>query len=133
MPPAFFVPAATPEDQESVYADFAKLCHCPAPNLEYRVYSITFSNDGETWTATVGESLRGTKVRLMRRRGNKVEQSISLGDPATVLAIFPGVPYQVVTNEGIGRRVGSRFANPFLAGEPSDVVLFAPMSEGTGN
>jgi hypothetical protein len=100
--PAFFVPFATPEDQEEVYAGLAEWAHknyAPVmrwkrdllPPREQRIYSITFSRDDERWTATVGEKLRGERSRKPRRRGafQRVE---TLSDRATVLAIFPGDP-----------------------------------------
>lgn len=124
--PQFFVPAATPDNQESVYADFARWCGCPVPSLERRIYSITYVHDGEEWTATVGESLRGRRFRTTRSRGVKVEREQPVSDPAIVLAIFPGVPYMVVTNHRIGgRNVGSAWENPFLAGQPKSVTYFS--------
>ena len=123
--PAFFVPAATPETQESVYADFAKWCGRPAPPLGERIYSIVFMHDGESWHATVGEVMHGTKYSTHKVRGNKVERSQSVSDPALVLAIFPGVPFMVVTNHRIAGNVGSRWENPFLAGKPEPVTYFS--------
>ncbi len=132
--PAFFVPFATVENQEEVYAGLADWAHknyAPAmrwkrdslPPPEQRIYSIKFSRDGEQWTATVGEQLRGERSRKPRRRG-AVQRVETLSDRATVLAIFPGDPYIVVTNANIGN-VPSFFANPFMAGRPHGVVLFA--------
>lgn len=118
--PQFFVPAATDENKESIYSDFAAMCNATVPTLENRIFSIVFSSNGEIWTATVGETLRGTRSR---KGGIGHEQSVS--DPALVLAIFSGSTYQVVTNQGIAGNVGSRWANPFLAGEPKSVTYFA--------
>jgi len=135
--PAFFVPAATPENSEEVYADLARIAGAEVPPLRERVYSIEFVHDGETWTATVGEKLRGLKPPRPKRR--RRPQSLDaptprlakLGDPAIVLAIFRG-PYTfvVVTNHRIGGwSVGSAWENPFFAGEPTEVVRFsAPQS-----
>jgi hypothetical protein len=64
--PTFFVPAATTEMQESVYADFAKLCDSNVSDLERRIYSIVFVHDGEEWTATVGEALRGVRHQIIK-------------------------------------------------------------------
>ena len=41
--PLFFVPGATPEDQEPVFTELARFAGQPAPPLSERVYSITFS------------------------------------------------------------------------------------------
>lgn len=124
--PPFFVPAATTDNQESVYAEFARWCSRPVPSLERRIYSIAFVHDGEEWTATVGETLRGKRFRTTHSRGMKIEREQPVSDPAIVLAIFPGIPYIVVTNHRIGgRNVGSRWENPFFAGEPDSVTLFS--------
>jgi hypothetical protein len=122
--PAFFVPAATDENKESVYTDFAKWCGVPVPPLEKRVYSIVFSHDGEIWNATVGETMRGTRSSSRKVKGHAVEHTIHVSDPALVLAIFPGSPFMVVTNHRIVGNVGSRWENPFLAGEPRSVTRF---------
>jgi hypothetical protein len=124
--PNFFMPAATLDKVESVYADFARWCGRVVPSPERRIYSITFVHDGEEWTATVGESLKGKRFRTTRSRGMKIEREQSISDPAIVLAIFPGIPYVVVTNHRLGgRNVGSRWENPFFAGEPDSVTFFS--------
>ncbi len=121
----FFVPEATPDTQESVYASFAAWCRCPVPSRDRRIYSITYISKGTTWTATVGETLRGMRYVTTRSRGQKSEQVQYVADPATVLAIFEGVPFMVVTNQGMPRDVGSAWANPFLAGQPKFIAYFA--------
>ena len=123
--PAFFVPDATAETRESVYADFAKLCGLPVPILAERIFAIVFKHNGEVWHATVGETMRGTKYSTHKVRGQKVERSQSVSDPALVLAIFPGVPVMVVTNHRIAGNVGSRWENPFLVGKPESVTYFS--------
>jgi hypothetical protein len=123
--PRFFVPVTTPDDQESVYASFAAWCHCAIPSPDKRIYSITYMLKGTTWTATVGEALRGMRYVTTRVRGHKSEQVHYVSDPATVLAIFEGVPFRVVTNQGMPRGVGSVWANPFSAGQPKSVTYFA--------
>jgi len=133
--PAFFVPFAEPDKQEEAYADLAGWCHkdCApivtwdrdsVPPPGQRVYSIAFTHDGEQWTATVGEQLRGVQIKKSRVRGKQVERRIAKGDAATVLAIFPGECYVVVTNGGIGGVV-SAWGNPFLAGKPYSVTRFS--------
>ncbi len=123
--PPFFVPAVTPETQESIYADLAKGCGLSSPPFGKRIYSIVFVHNGEKWTATVGETLRGVRNHITKSRGTKVERSCPVEDPALVLAIFPGVPFKVVTNHRIERNVGSAWENPFYAGEPNSVTYFS--------
>ncbi|WP_296749139.1 hypothetical protein [Thiobacillus sp.] len=123
--PVFFVPAATAETQEQVFGEFAKWCGVSAPPAERRIYSIVFVHDGDVWTATVGESLQGERTRTTKVRGQKVERTSHVSDPALVLAIFPGSPFMVVTNHKIAGNVGSRWENPFLAGQPRSVTYFA--------
>ena len=128
--PSFFVPAATPETQESVFADLARIAQRSVPPLAERIYSITYLHDGEEWTATVGESLRGISRKITRSKGKKKERLCPVADPAIVLAIFPGVaifpavPYIVVTNHGLPGNVGSAWENTFLAGQPKSVTRF---------
>jgi hypothetical protein len=114
--PAFFVPAADSDNEESVYAEFADWCGRPVPSRGERIYSITFIHDGVEWTATVDEQLQGFE------RGTTPRKRTS--DPALVLAIFPGNPYMVVTNHRVAENVGSKWVNPFLAGEPKSVTYF---------
>jgi len=49
-----------------------------------------------------------------------------LSDPATVQAIFPGVPWLVVTDGGPAQGGGSKWANPLMVGQPERVEYFAP-------
>jgi hypothetical protein len=122
--PAFFVPAATSENQEIVYAEFAKMCDASIPPMSKRIYSITFIHDRDEWTATVGEHLQGIHYKTTRSRGEKIEVTQPLCDPAIVLAIFPGDPYMVVTDKNILEGVGSAWVNPFMAGNPTHVEYF---------
>jgi hypothetical protein len=124
-PPGFFVPDVPPENQEAVYAELAKLSRSAVPSVERRIYSITYRHDGEDWTATVGENLKGVRYRTVRVKGQKVERMERLSDPAIVLAIFTGHPYFVVTNHRLAGNVGSRWENPFMAGVPDTVIYFS--------
>ena len=119
--PVFFLPGTTSDKEDALYAQFAKMCRSAVPSFDKRIYSITYMHDGVEWTATVGESLRGTGRKTVRRRGQKIEQTTSHSDPATVRAIFAGVPYMVVTDG-----FQTRWANPFLAGKPQYVTYFSP-------
>lgn len=123
--PQFFVPGVTPGKEEERYADLAKLCGFPLPASNERIYSATFTHNGEVWIATVGEPLCGTKYQILRTREGKRERTVSVNDPAVVLAIFAGPPCMAVTDEGILRSTGSKFANPFIIGESESVTCFA--------
>ncbi len=128
--PKFFVPNVPPEDEETAFGRLAEWCRQPVPERERRIYSITYTHDGEEWTATVGQRLHG-----IRRRRPSRKRSMSpfapepppehLSDSATVLAIFAGVPYFVVTNKRLEEGVRSAWENPFMAGQPSSVTLFS--------
>jgi len=121
--PKFFVPEPAKSDkQEETYAEFARMAGREIP--ERRIYSITFVHDGEEWTATVGEQLRGIKRRMTRSKGQRIERTTSISDTAIVLAIFQGTPYIVVTDKGISQKY-SKWENPFMAGSPIAVKYFA--------
>ena len=126
----FFVPPEHPdftqEKQEVAYAEFAAMCHKAVPEPAKRIYSITYTHDGKDWTATVGETLRGIHYKTVRSRGQKSERSIHVSDPATVLAIFPGDPFFVVTSYRFWGNVRSAWENPFMAGRPKSIIYFAP-------
>lgn len=130
--PAFFVPEAAPGGQEDTYADFAKWCGQSVPEIALRIYSITFIHDEEEWTATVGETLHGMGRPKRGRRSATSERTVSLSDPAMVLAIFPGNPYFVVTNHRINRNLRSAWESPFMAGRPNSVTYFSRPSGAAG-
>lgn len=93
--------------------------HAPPPPGQ-RISSITFRNDGEVWTATVGRRLTGSRTRTHKSRGNTVERTMQLSNPSVVMAIFPGVPFHV-WHDGASHT----WANPFLTGEPISLTRFA--------
>jgi hypothetical protein len=117
----FFVPQVGEEQAEQAYTELARFAERSALPVEQRVESITFTHNGEEWTARVGATLSGSRSRSPRKRGLAPPPPVHLSDAAVVLAIFPGEPYLVVTDAGPGR---SRWANPFYAGRPADVVRF---------
>lgn len=121
---SFFVPDETPENQEAVYSDFARLCQREVLEPNLRIYSIVFVLHGIEWTATVGKRLQGTQKVSSHSNSRKVERLSTVSDPAIVLAIFQGNPFKVVTNHKRVKNIGSRFANPFLAGQPELVTYF---------
>lgn len=117
--PAFFLPHCPVDSQEAEYAHIAKGCDREVPPIGKRVYSISFEHDGGiVWIATVGERLRGRKPILVKRKETGRWQDID--DPARILAIFPGVPYCVVTYS----TSESHFGSPFYA-TARGVELFA--------
>jgi hypothetical protein len=119
--PSFFVPGIPPDCQEDIYAAMAKACGLPLPPLTWRVFSIVYVHDGVEWTATVGERLSGTKTTTKRGR----QYTSAHSDNATVLAIFPGAPYVVLTNKGPYFGNGrSQWENPFSVARPMQITLF---------
>lgn len=121
----FFVPDAEPEKYEDLYAAYAAMCKTgPLPDGE-RIQSISWrSNPKETWTAEVGRQL-SVKVDKVKGTGaNRREFVERRNDAAKVLAIFPGVPYMVVTNKGLDARVRTEWDNPFYASEKVTAVYF---------
>jgi len=122
--PRFFVPGVSREEAELVYARLAISCGCEVPVHGDRIYQIQWTHESDVWVATVGQRLRGRRMRVRRRGGDYVEISDALHDPAMVRAIFPGPSYIVMTD---ARRLGpfvSYWNNPFMAGKPSIVVRF---------
>ena len=123
---SFFVPQVASDKQEQAYEELARACGCSPAAAGNRIRSITFRSNGETWTATVGGTLRGTVTKTSRVRGQRVERSVPLSNGSTVIAIFAGVPYRVWHDGASGV-----WSNPFLAGEPSSVVMFPAIDAET--
>jgi hypothetical protein len=118
-PSRFFIPQIPPEKVEECFADLARAIGRAAPPPGKRIYSITYRHNGETWTATVGERLKGHVIKTSRTRGQRVERTIPLSNPSVVMAIFPGVPFHV-WHDGASRT----WANPFLTSEPVSITYF---------
>jgi hypothetical protein len=122
--PHFFVPNVAEDHLQRAYETLAEACgQRPCPP-DQRIYSIVYMHDGVRWTATVGQQLHGTKTTITRGRERRTPQS----DPATVLAIFPGNPYRVVTSAPPFGSTRSDWANPFMAGQPEQVTVFRQAS-----
>lgn len=116
----FFVPAASDDEQaEEVYAEFARFAGHAVPERSARIRRIEFVHDGERWVAEVGQPLKGVKLD---RTGSSTGRSVS--DQATVLAIFAGSPFMVVTTGRGVANVRSAWENPFMAGRPEEVEYF---------
>lgn len=127
--PEFFVPKAEPGEQESAYVELAAWAQRQVPPAKDRVYSITFEHDGVEWTATVGERLKGHTIANPRARAKMRRIERPRGDSATVLAIFAGPPYIVVTDGGAITGGSTAWANPFMAGQPTSATHFRPYIE----
>lgn len=127
--PKFFVPNVSEEEQESRYAEYAKICGRPLPEARKRVFGICYQHIDDDWVATVGERLTGTRYATNMFRGQFEPQKKALSDPALVLAIFPGapgVPYTVVTDGGVNANSRSHWGFPyFFAHEPRRVRYFS--------
>ena len=116
----FFVPEASDDEQaEEVYAEFARFAGRAVPERSARVRRIEFVHDGERWVAEVGQPLEGVKLD---RTGSSTGRRLS--DQATVLAIFAGSPFMVVTTGRGVANVRSAWENPFMAGRPEGVEYF---------
>jgi hypothetical protein len=112
-PPVFFLPYESRDLQEASFARIARKCEQTVPPVGKRVYSISFESDGILWVATVGQRLAGRKPVLVKRKRTG-DRGPWFEDPASVFAIFPGVPYCVVTDAGYSSG-SSHFGNPFYA------------------
>jgi hypothetical protein len=101
----FFVPVAD-EEIEEIYAELATMAGGSAPvHSHERVYSVAWKVDAtQTSVATVGERLSG--------------------DTATVLAIFPGRPYLVLTTARPFGHQPSTWSNPIPVEVPTTVEYF---------
>jgi hypothetical protein len=133
--PAFFLPPIAhynASEQDAAYVLIAEKCGRTVP--AQRVYSITFRHDSDFWSATVGEKLTGSKTQQVGptdttdkgdKTDNSTEQTTQLSDEATVVAIFPGTPYLVVTDSGIISGGRTNWENPFYAPAPTSVTYFS--------
>jgi hypothetical protein len=111
-----FIPDIEPDKEEGMYETFAAMCGMrPLPDGQ-RIQSITWhKTPAERWTAEVGKTLSGTRQKVTGRGATRRELTERVTDPATVLAIFSGVPYMVVTDSRLDPTVRSSWDNPLLA------------------
>ena len=121
---AFFLPRASDDEQaERLYDALAEFAGCePAPPGQ-RVASVTFTQEGAQWVATVGEELSGRRTTQQLRRGELIERTEELSSPSRVLAVYPGAPFVVVTDAQPITGTPSEWANPFTV-QPDSVTLF---------
>jgi hypothetical protein len=122
--PAFFVPNVPEEKQEETFAGLAKFAGAAVPPLDGRVWRIEWVHDGERWTGEVGKQMHGEKIPGRRSKPRAWVEKVS--DPATVLAIFPDVPWFVVTDKAPIGTARSAWENPFMAGRPARFDYFSP-------
>lgn len=127
----FFIPNISTEEAEKAYANYATLAGGTPQSQGERIRSISWRpRTDELWTAEVGKKLSGKKDVVKGRGATRREYTEALHDGATVLAIFPGVPYRVVTDKTINPKVRSAWENPFLASaNPVSVVAFDVMEK----
>jgi len=117
--PQFFMPFIEPEKQEQAYQELAQFVGGSPREPAERIYSMTWKTDGVTWTATVGEQLRGTENKKIGRGRAAAYRDVPHHTSDTVMAIFDGVPFFIVHDNK------SRVWNmPIMAGLPSRVVRF---------
>lgn len=127
----FFVPDAIPPDLDDKgrYEELARFAGRRPAAPERRIEQIEWWHDGESWTATVGQTMHGTKIRKATRKGKRVDVTDHLSDPARVLAIFGGDPTLVVTDAGFRPGARSAWVNPLMAGVPRVVRYFDPPND----
>ena len=98
----------------------------PVPEPGKRIYAISFRHDSDVWYATVGESMRGRRPDWHGRK--KTETTVSIEDSAIVAAIYPTYRdnlFWVYHDGGLGSRLRSKWALPFLAGEAGILDYFS--------
>jgi hypothetical protein len=119
--PAFFMPDVPEDKAAGVFEALAELAGCPVPPHDERVYRIEWIHDGERWTGEVGRQMHGERITSVGRR----KAGMKVSDPAVVLAIFPGVPWLVVTDARPVGTTRSAWVNPFMAGRPERFEYFS--------
>lgn len=100
----FFLPVTAEDEYEQRYAELARFAGAPVPVPEARLWSVQWEHTGEVWEATVGELL--VRVRPAPR----------VQDSASVMAIFPGNPFLIVTSAQPLTSLRSGWNNPISAG-----------------
>ncbi len=103
----FFLYGAKPGQDEAAYTALVGEGKQGEPGK--RIAKIHFTHNGDEFEAEVGKCLQ------------RKERYWQQDDPAIVMAILPGDPWDVHTTAGImaGPEGRSRWANPFLVGNTS--------------
>ncbi len=115
----FFMPLIEPEKQEDAYQELARHFNVVAREPADRIRAISWKHNGVTWTATVGEQLRGTEDKKIGRGRAATYREVPHHSNDTVIVIFEGAPFQIVHDNK------SRVWNvPIYAGTPSQVIRF---------
>lgn len=110
----FFLPVTAEDEYEQRYAELARFAGACVPASGARLWAVQWESDGEVWEARVGELL----VR--------VAPPPRVQDGAAVMAIFPGVPYLIVTSTQPLTSLRSGWHNPISAGVPPQVRKTVP-------
>jgi hypothetical protein len=126
--PTFFIPGVPQDAQEEVLARLAQLRHVPVPLLPERIFMLTWEHNSEEWTAVVGETLRGIRLRYPKSRRKPIERGLPVSDSAVVLAILPGEPFFIETDGGRSQGVATRWSNPILARDIKASEHFSPFN-----
>lgn len=120
--PSFFIPLVDAAHQEEAYHGMAAFVGgVPLPSHE-RIYSITFRHDGEVWTATVGERMKGKATATSAVGRERAEPDPLRWSADTVIAIYAGgtVPY-LIAHDGAGR---NRWNMPIWVRDVLNVTTF---------
>jgi hypothetical protein len=110
----FFLPVTSAGEYEQRYVELARFAGASVPVPEARLRAVQWENNGEVWEAAVGELL----VR--------VKPAPRVQDSASVMAIFPGDPYLIVTSAQPLTSLRSSWNNPISAGVPPQVRKRVP-------
>jgi hypothetical protein len=110
----FFLPVTAEDEYEQRYAELARFAGASVPAPGARLRAVQWESDGEVWEATVGELL----VR--------VTPPPRVQDSASVMAIFPGTPYLIVTSAQPLTSLRSGWHNPISAGVPPQIRKAVP-------
>lgn len=106
----FFIPGIDPAQAEATLALTAEGLGVRVPAPNERIRSITYDQNGDDFTAVVGEKLQSrTEPKIVNRK--PVGRATRRTYEATVLIIFPGDPILIFTD---GADHPSSWANPIL-------------------
>lgn len=118
--PLFFVPGVPEDEQEAEYQRLAGAVHGVPGAPDRRIYSLTWRHTDDVWTATVGETLRGTRTIIKGRGRNQTSREVPVHNESTVLAIFDGGPTPQIVHDNKSRY----WNNPIMTGKPLGVIYF---------
>ena len=143
----FFVPGAADAElsdaelsdaDEAVYRSLAQVAGRIPAAPGRRIRQVAFKVGRESWTAEVGRKMAGTRPEHRRRKGEFTTTTEKLSGHATVLAIFEGTPFAIMTDEQTDEQPDEQQAasapsasesspstNPHLVEKPSRVAYFA--------